>query len=87
MEETKGKGTKKQKENKGNCALVDFEVGKGLVCIEESRETGGGAGVLPEEELAGHQNYLESLCLAAEYVHFWGYLWSVASVQAGCCSA
>ena len=72
MEETEGGGTEKQKENKGNCALMGFKVGKGLVCIEESTEAGGGAGVLQEGELAGHQNYLESLCLAAEYLHFWG---------------
>lgn len=38
-------------------------------------------------ELAEHQNYLDSLYLVAEYVHFMGYLWSVAPVQAGRCSA
>lgn len=67
MEEAKGEGTEKQRENKGNCALMGFKVGKGLACMEESREAGGDAGVLGDGELAGHQNYLESLCLAAGY--------------------
>lgn len=42
MEETEGEGTEKQRENKGNCALMGFKVGKGLACMEESREAGGG---------------------------------------------
>lgn len=90
------KALKKQRENKGNRALMGFKVGKGLACVEESREAGGGAGVLGDGELTGHQNYLESLCLAAGY---WVYhvvpvsasgpfiIWTTSSVRTQLCKA